>query len=148
MENVIDILFIDDDCFFYLGNAYLDGDLEFNIDDDHGRPMDLNNISKIWIIKNDDISLISQDDLHNLLCPLCDQNGREVHVGDYIASIQDYDKADFAGLSVSSLVVYRVRSIYESAVSVKVVHDPHCSILSIMRDNISLSWAVIPCKKN
>lgn len=137
MGHLIDILFIYDNS-FHLGGAYLDDDQKFNIHDERGRPIDLNDISKIWIIENDDICLISQDDLHNLLSPLFDQNGHEVHMDDYIAKTEGNDK----------LVVYQVRSIDETMVSVKVIHDSHCPMLMIMRDNIASSWAVIPYKKN
>ena len=130
--------------FKYQGNIFL-GSAYFNdriwINDPWGNECNVQDLEKIWIIENDDVRRISQDDLYDLLYPCYDQNDRKVHVGDYIAKIQD-NYQNF----LDKLVVYQVTSIQTTTVGVKVVHDSHCPTLSIMRDNIASSWAVIPLR--
>ncbi len=127
---------------FWLGQAGLNSHGEFYIyakENAFGPGIKTEDVNNIRIIDGDNLRLIDQNDLYNLLCsPPRDQNDREIYIDDYIASIQDNDK----------LIVYQVRSISTATVNVKVVHDSHCPMLSIMRDNIASSWAVIPFKKN
>ncbi len=138
MTQEIEILFLYKGQFF-IGMAYFnDDDDDVSIDSANGASVNLDDIRGIWTLDEDDgVQAITIDNLKIALHPLCDQNGREVCAGDYIARIEDDDK----------LIVYKVISINETTVNLQVIHDSHCPILNTMRDKITASWSVIPCKK-
>lgn len=123
---------------FLLGKAYL-LDEKFNLSFGDGVSVNLDNVGGVWTLdEHDGVQVTTINYLNSLLSPLRDRNGCEVYVDDYVANIQDEDRP----------VVYQIRSINETTVSLKVIHDSFCPFLSTMRDKITASWVVIPCKKN
>ena len=123
---------------FYLGQADMEVHNEFYIYAYHGPEIKIEDIDRVWVVDNNGTQETTIDDLTTMLLPpLYDMNGNVVRVGDYIASTNYED----------GIVLYKVESINETTVGVKLIHDSFCCPFhNLGRDTIKYDWVVIPLK--